>query len=203
MAKQRRYKCPECEGVFSYLHHPNVDEDPAPRFCPLCGFDSLLDKPHDQPNGYTTEVTAPHIQKSAIVKGADYTYRAMEEASEANMHAAAEAAGVDVSEMRSLKITDMKDGLREGDVAAMPVNPSSQAIEAAPGAFGFQPAQQGAGFAASAHTGAHAYAGLGAATSLRAAHSRLGGTVVDMPALEVQARQAQRVNPALRRGAGR
>lgn len=184
MPKLVTLECPECAHRFRFLRHPA--DEPLPRFCPACGHDSQAD---DSAAEMPQAVTAPHIKNRVIVAAVDGTYRAMEEASEANMYAAAEAAGCDVSDMASLKITDMKDNLREGDVAAMPINPASQTMAAAPGIFGFQAQQQGAGFAAAAHTGPHAFAGLNAATGIKAAHGRAGGTVTDMPALEIQARQ--------------
>ena len=51
----------------------------------------------------------------------DKVYRAEEAASEKRAEQAAEMAGVPVSEMSGLKITNMRDNMREGDVAAIPV----------------------------------------------------------------------------------
>lgn len=176
MAVSRKYRCPEqqCRAVFNYLHHPNEAEDPV-RFCPKCGFDCQA----DEDNPPTVEVAAPHVQNYAVVKGADYTYAAMEESSAHHALMAAEMAGCDASEMASLKITDTKDNLRYGEIGVMPVQNSvtevmAQAAPAAGVGFGGAP-QMAAQYAAAAHTGADAFAGLKAASVLRDAHSKVGG----------------------------
>ena len=80
---------------------------------------------------------APHIAKS-IGKTADGVYRQMEQASIANMEAAAELGGGDTSDYAALKITDMPDYLRPGDTAAkMRDNPVAQHM-ATSGQGGFQ-----------------------------------------------------------------
>lgn len=82
--------------------------------------------------------TAPHIART-IGKTADNVYRQMEAASVANMEAAAELHGGDASDYSALKISDMADYLRPGDVAAkMRDNPVAQHM-ANTGQGGFQP----------------------------------------------------------------
>jgi len=162
MAKIFTYNCPSCEGEFSYMQHPS-DAPPAPRFCPLCGHDSQSDVIEIK-IPFKRAITAPHIAKS-IGKVADATYRGMEEESRARIEAAAEMTGQPVSDFNDMKITDMKDNLREGDAAAVapPVSEVSKLMEQTPGVFGFQPGVAASGYAAAAHTGPHAYAGLKAA----------------------------------------
>ena len=81
--------------------------------------------------------TAPHIAKS-IGRTADGVYRQMEQASIANMEAAAELGGGDTSDYAALKITDLPDYLRPGDTAAkMRDNPVVQHMTAT-GQGGFQ-----------------------------------------------------------------
>jgi hypothetical protein len=127
MARYQSYQCPDCEGIFRWLHHPS--DDPPPNFCALCGSNMMVE-PVFVP-------VAPHIAKS-IGKTADRVYRQMEEASVANMAAAAEAVGGDAADFGSGKITDMADYLRPGDIAAkMRDNPVAQHM-AQTGQGGFQ-----------------------------------------------------------------
>lgn len=203
MPTSKRYKCPECSGVFDYLHHPSIEADPV-RFCPRCGWDAAAEANGELAAGLTQEITAPHIQNAVIVKAVEQTYKGMEDASRHNMYAAREA-GLDADEARSLQITDLKDNLREGDVAAMPIqNEVTRTMEQAPGmgwGGGGNPAAA-AEYAAAAHTGADSYAGLRASTMLRSAHAKAGGTVSEMVPLEIQARQRAPANRAQRRAAG-
>lgn len=64
----------------------------------------------------------------------------MEESSVVRSEAAAEMLGVDKSETAAMKITDLADHLRPGDIAAkLPSNPVTQAMEAMKGKAGFVP----------------------------------------------------------------
>lgn len=168
-----KLKCPGCKSAF-----PWDTTAGWPRFCPLCSYDTSMD---DNP-----EVAAPHIG-TLKGKSGDQVYRQMEQASERRVEAAAEMAGVDKSEMSSLKITNLRDNLRTGDIAAMPVvNDVSRAIDQAPSHFGFQSNQSAAAeYASSAHAGPYPYAGARAKNMVRAMHARSGETVTDLPAREV------------------
>ena len=107
MAITRTYECPDCEHQFRILHMSR-DEEP-PRFCPSCGTDMGEDPP---------QVFKMNIGGSPEGRSIDLTYKQIEESSIAR----AEEAGDP-----SLKITDLKDSLREGDVAAkIPNNPVTQ-----------------------------------------------------------------------------
>lgn len=107
MPVTRTYGCPDCGNTFSFLHL-NADE-PPPDYCAKCG-SFMGDDPTPLP-------AAPAII-GPKAKSIDETYRQLEESSAAR----AEAAGDP-----SLKITDLKDNLREGDVAAVaPNNPVTQ-----------------------------------------------------------------------------
>ncbi len=168
-----KLKCPSCKQSF-----PWDTTLEWPRFCALCGFDVSMD---DKP-----EVAAPHIG-TLKSKSIDQSYRDMETSSERRVEAAAEMAGVDKSEMSSLKITNLKDNLRTGDIAAMPVvNDVSRAIDQAPQHFGFQSNQSAAAeYASSAHAGPYPYAGARAKNMVRAMHAKGGNQITDMPAREV------------------
>jgi hypothetical protein len=134
MAKFQHYRCPECGGVFKFLHERS--DTPPPDRCLLCNAWVSEDEPVFVPQ-------APRIKKSPFTKSVDQTYRNMEEAS---IHRADEAAGIleseyaaqpkdehdslvrvmqkeEIANLRSdLKITNMRDPseMREGDTAHIP-----------------------------------------------------------------------------------
>jgi hypothetical protein len=100
--------CPGCRGRFPW--------DPKlgyPRCCPLPGC------------GYETEdkgevvIAAPFI-RSANTGKTDACYRQLERDSEVRAQMAADMAGVPVSEMSHLKVTNIRD-TKEGEIAAIPV----------------------------------------------------------------------------------
>ena len=193
----RTYLCPGTDAhpahQFRYLHHPNVDADPLPRFCGVCGFDSEGAEPEQA-------VTAPHIAMP-IKATVDNMYRAMEEGSEHRANMAMEQFGLNSSEVSMMKITDMKDNLRSGDTSDMSVNNSvsqtmQQIEQARPGTVGFAGgANNGVGYSQTGH-GNH---GLRAMAQLRGQHAAFtgaaghaGATTSSMPALET-------TNPGYRR----
>lgn len=96
---------------------------------------------------------------SIATKSYDQVYRDMESASANRAQEAADLLGVPVSEVPNIKMTDMKDNTREGDIAAVLQPPSreTQAAMKMPG-MGFQsvatetpPPSGGGGFGGSAH----------------------------------------------------
>ena len=93
----------------------------------------------------------------------DKVYRDMERASEGRAEQAAEMAGVPVSEMSHLKITNMRDNVQVGESAAMPVvndvTRQMDAIAARGGQIGFA---NGADFAATTNSGPYPRAGAAA-----------------------------------------
>lgn len=95
-------------------------DDPPPAFCPSCGkrFAKSL-----------AAVPGTHaIGGSNRAKAVDDTYRRLEQAGEARARLA-ERSGAAPAAARMLKITDMRDSMREGDVAAIhraPNNPTTQ-----------------------------------------------------------------------------
>ena len=136
-------KCPECRKAFKW--EPLKD---YPQFCPLCNADM-----GQLPDGDVISIPA---FLSAKTKASDAVYRQAEAASEYRVQKAAELAGCDVSEMSSLKITNMRDTKHAGDIAAVPlvnaVTKQMEAINARGGQFGF--GANGAEFAAGTATGA-------------------------------------------------
>lgn len=201
---RKRYRCNVCARQFDYDHHPSIEADPVP----CCCYEDCTSRARPEP-----ALVTPHIGKS-IGKNTDEMYRAMEAGSEVRAQVAMEMTGMDSTEVSGMKITDMADGLREGDVAepSRP-NPLTQQIDANPGGLGF--VQQGGaiaqGLEQSFLQGHHQGAGLNAMKQLRSVHTRTAaarvaaGTenrgapplaspqmTVDRPALETQ-------NPGYRR----
>lgn len=112
-------KCPECRKTFRY-----DPKDAHPRFCPLCKADIGGDEGDD------LVISIPAFL-SAKSKATDQVYRDIERSSENNARAAAELAGCDVSEMANMKVTNIRDARKPGQVAAVPVvNAVSQHMDA-------------------------------------------------------------------------
>lgn len=123
MPVMRTYQCPDCGHRFDFLHM-HADEAP-PNYCQNCG-SFVGDDPKPEP-------ASPHLAGVAGKSG-DMVYRAMEDSSAVRADMAAEAMGVDASEMSSLKVTDMKDGMREGDTShAVSISPETAAAMSRPG----------------------------------------------------------------------
>lgn len=177
MARIRTLICPSCTGQFNYMQHPSTEPD-NPRFCPLCGYDTEQQIEEIAiPLRFNRAITAPHIAKS-IGKAGDATYRDMEASAEARIDAAAEMTGLDRADFNDMKITDLKDNLRQGDIAAKEPekNEVSTMVESKPGLFGFQGPEAAQGFAAAAHTGPGAYAGAKARMNANDHFARMGGS---------------------------
>lgn len=161
---RRRYQCPECLYEFNYDHHPTIAADPAPRFCAKCGLDTEGD--------YDPALVMPHIGRP--IKGiVDNQHRAMEDGAEFRAEMARETMGLDQEGANAMKLTNMKDNLREGDTSDMPArNDVTQIMEAAPqGMFGFQQAA-GLGYSASVSDGQYPNAGARAMQQVRAQHGQ-------------------------------
>lgn len=184
MLKSISFLCPECSNIFKTIQDR---EDPPPRFCPHCAFDSQGGEPMAE------SVAMPHIGRP--IRGiVDNQYRAMEQGSIDRANMAMEEFGLDTAAANELKLTNMKDGLREGDTSFIPVNNEvSRALDAAPpGQFGFSGgAAQGLGYSASVPTGPLPNAGGRTAALLRRKHAEftataghVGATTSSNPALE-------------------
>ena len=136
MATMVKLKCPGCWETFK------VELNGIPRFCPLCGYDTAEDEAADARRmaKMLDEQKPPHYTRQ-IKSTVDNLYRDTEVASEYRAQVAADEAGVDVSEMASLKVTNMNDSLREGDIAHVEVNKANpsvgQAMQATPGLTGY------------------------------------------------------------------
>lgn len=193
MTIARTYQCPGTDRhpshKFRYIHHPSVEADPLPRFCGICGFDS-------EGEDLEEALSMPHLAKT-IGKTVDTMYRDMEAGAEHRANVAMEQFGMDASEASAMKITDMKDGMREGDTSDKPmVNDVTRIMESAPGVFGFQDAARVLGYSQVAHDtpvlaernpGARTQAALRRHHAQTTAHGHAGGTTSTLPALETTA----------------
>lgn len=100
-------KCPGCKQKIKWL----VDDPPDD--CPACGYRLASDRADD-------DVVVPNILAFST-RCQDGVYKAMEKASEQRMYQAAEMAGCSPSEMSDLKITNLRDNMKQGEIAAIPV----------------------------------------------------------------------------------
>lgn len=151
-----RYRCPDsaCRKTF-----PWDSADEPPHLCPHCGY-CYAERDDNV-------VYMPNIL-SDKTKSIEKVARGVMDGSEVRAQLAAEAAGVDVSEMSALKVTDLNDG-RQSEFATKDVsNPVTQVMAQTPGLTGFQ--QNGAAFAGATSQGPYARAGAGIATKMTQQH---------------------------------
>ena len=139
-----RLKCPVCEKKFSWdaaLPWPNI--------CPFPACQAVMgnDRADD-------DVVMPFItssQSSERTRASDQVYRQMEQGSETRAQLAASHLGVSTSDMADIKITNLRDARKPGEIAAPPViNDVTKVMDK--GIGGFQ-GQNGAEFAAGVKTG--------------------------------------------------
>jgi hypothetical protein len=166
-------RCTECREKFKWLGDKFPDE------CPICHAHIGHDRADD-------DVVMPFVSRRKIAS-ADKTYRAMEAGSEQRMQLAAELTGEPASEFSGLKITDMRDNMRAGDMAAIPVDNAVTRHMAATGQGGFVGAD-GSGYSGSVQSGPFPNAGAKMRTTLQQHHANLshGSAVSDNPGLETR-----------------
>jgi len=102
MAYKMTFRCPDCRHEFKCIL--SVAEK-APDYCPSCGVFVGTD-PAKVPEGF-------NIGGSVAARSVDQMWRQTEETSAARAAAAGDP---------SLKITNMRDNVKIGETAAMPVN---------------------------------------------------------------------------------
>ena len=100
-----KLRCPFCREAF-----PWESRLPWPKVCPCCAEEIGI--PDRGDNG----VVMPFI-RSAKMAATDKTYRDIEAGSDVRVEKAAELTGSTKEEMAALKITDMNDSMRAGDIA--------------------------------------------------------------------------------------
>jgi len=111
MALQLR--CPKCRKAFPW------DGKDFPERCLVCK--EVVNEKLGS-NRSDDDIVMPFVRaNSSIAKTVDKLYRDTERGSEVRAELAAEAAGASVAEMSSLKITNMADNQRPGDIAAPPI----------------------------------------------------------------------------------
>jgi hypothetical protein len=149
----RKLRCPDCGAKWT-----SAVSDALPNFCPQCASDLRVPDPDFVP-------TRMNIGTSTG-KAGDWSYNKLVADSEARAEAALpaieqqlreagipaeQAATMAAKQAAELRVTNMKDNMREGDVAAMPPAPAnnivSQTAEAYREALGFQYFQGGMGVA--------------------------------------------------------
>lgn len=173
MAIYRTYECPDCEGVFRHLHHPN--DEPPPSHCPLCGAQVSGQKKERKKRLKKADwvrlpgVKPPPYHKAVGRKSVDKLYRQMENAAETRMEDAAEMLGVDKRTLSDMKMTNMKDNLREGDLSFASSAAPSDATKLTGGAvnvegvqvgqMAFQDRNNAAEYAKTVGQGPHPFAG--------------------------------------------
>lgn len=154
-------RCPVCRKAFRY----NALE-PHPRFCPLEGCGADIGGPEEDDN-----VIAMPAFLSAKTKATDDVYRQIESSSERRAELAARDAGVPVSEMAGLKVTDLRPTMRAGDIAAVPVqNAVTQQMDAMTARgmpVGFGGGVNAEGLAGQVRTGPYPNAGANAIASIQ------------------------------------
>ena len=127
-------KCNSCSHRI-----PWKPTEKAPKECPQC-WASFGEERADN------DIVMPFI-RSTKTNNNDKLYRDMERGAETRMHIAAEQTGAPVSEMSAMKMTDMKDNQREGDIAAKLVPDAGLGQH-------FQPGSNGAEYMAGNASGA-------------------------------------------------
>ena len=157
-------KCPACREKFKYdVSNGWPDE------CPICNTDIN--------NRVPDNVVVVPAFLSQKTKNNDKVARDIMDGSEVRAELGAAMAGVPVSEMSSLKITNLNDR-KDAEYSAMDVsNPVTQRMaemqaKGLPTGFGVAEAQ---GFAAQAHAGEAPYAGLRARNRVQRHLAPIGG----------------------------
>lgn len=157
-------KCPHCETKFK-VKFGTADGGGWPDYCPndKCGVYMGVDRADD-------DVVMPAFL-SPRTKANDKVFRDMADGSEVRMKIAAEQVGAPVSEMSAMKITNMHDNQREGDIAAIEVrNLVTEVMAQAPGLTGFQ--ANGSQFAAASRSGPFPNAGAKVVTTMSNLHEQ-------------------------------
>lgn len=138
MAIYRTYNCPDCNGVFDFLHHPN--DEPPPSYCPLCGSYVGPEKKRKKKRlNQVARIMSPNrrgivrsgetsTRAKLMNRSGEQVYRQMESSSEQRMQQAANMLGVDTKTLTHMKTTNMKDNVRVGETSYIPpsTTPASQ-----------------------------------------------------------------------------
>lgn len=114
---KRQYECPDCKGCF-FSYALSADE-PPPVECSLCHANMSAPKKRRRVKKVAQEEQTVTPMRSGgnriMSQSVDSVYRKMESASENRMMDAAELLGINKSMLSSMKMTDMKDNIKEGE----------------------------------------------------------------------------------------
>lgn len=113
-----KLRCPFCRGAFPW----EASKD-WPKHCPLCDEEIGIPDRGDV-------IQMPSL-RSARMKMNDQVFRDMEKGSEQRVQMASELTGASTAEMSSLKITNLKDNQRAGDIAAIESDAAMERIKQA------------------------------------------------------------------------
>jgi len=167
-------RCPDCRRSFRW-----DASKPFPRHCQFDDCRADMGEEKDD-----SVICLPAFL-TAKGKSVDKVYRDHEAASIVRAEKAAELAGVPVSEMSDLKITDIRGGTYEGETAIKPVvNEVTQhmdMVNARGGQLGWQ-GSNAVEYSAAVQTGPFPNMGAKVRSAIHAAN----GSVSDRPALETQ-----------------
>lgn len=120
-----KLRCPVCRGKFAW----DVSKG-YPEYCQIETCKEYIAPADDD------AIVMPFISLKAR-KGPDTLFRQMEAGAEHRIEMASEQFGIPKADLSGLKMTDMRDGLREGDIAAPTVNNAITQHMAAMGTDGF------------------------------------------------------------------
>lgn len=138
-----KLRCPECAQIFV-----TADLDGP---CKHCGW-----RP-EKKNAEVIDIPMPFLKTSGKTAQIDKLYRDIEKGSETRMEIAAEQLGVPTSEVAGLKVTNMLDNRKPGEISMPAPIAEKSRLEAAGSRATFMP--NGAEFAAGVKAGPHPNAG--------------------------------------------
>lgn len=153
MTVQRHYSCDACGEAFWVTLESKKAPPPA---CPYCSGTGEIPEtivPHlrfkrreadDRTRAMVEEARAPGIPSAAstYLKSSDQVFRAMEAGSQFRAEMAASELNVPVSEVSHLKITDMNDRPRQGEISAkVPMSPEGHMMSSRAQQMSFGSAQ--------------------------------------------------------------
>jgi len=182
---RRSFSCPFCKGQFERVQ---MKDAAPPCYCDLCGEDvSGRKAAKARKTRQSSPVPKPRhprdrsVSRGVISKSVDMVYRGMESASEQRMNDAAEMLGVSPQSMSVMKMTDMKDNMREGDLSDATKLVGQAETSVLPGSGkqfnGFQPDAAQSGIAQAAQ-GAYAHSGNQSIDMVASIHSATGARSV-------------------------
>lgn len=154
-----KLQCNFCAEKFVHVGDDYPDE------CPLChAYVGLDGKP---------EVSLPAISL-AKNRSPDLLYRGMEDGAKHRIDVAADHLGIPTSELSDLKMTNMKDGLRPGDISA----PAVRKVNDVQATFGGATPEQHAATLQAVRSGPSPNAGSGQIPVINSLHQKFAKQMV-------------------------